>query len=157
MLTSLLASLALSKNQTSKASKLIVGLPHPPFRCYPSLSLWFVFFAFCLFTPFLSVLFMFLRKNLFLLHLMKRYTTSTSESFFKEKTFCKVSFWYQWITQCNTDSYCEHMAGGVNIYLYGCVSLLVPECAVYLWVFVYETHSKVFLVLRYQGSTFTDP
>ena len=31
------------------------------------------------------------------------------------------------------------MAGGVNIHLYGCVSLLVPECAVYLCVYVYET------------------
>ena len=31
------------------------------------------------------------------------------------------------------------MAGGVNIHLHGCVSLLVPECAVYLCVYVYET------------------
>ena len=40
------------------------------------------------------------------------------------------------------------MAGGVNIYLYGCVSLLVPEYAVYLCVYVCETHSKVVLVPR---------
>ena len=26
----------------------------------------------------------------------------------------------------------EHITGGVNIYLYGCVSLLAPECAVCL-------------------------
>ena len=31
------------------------------------------------------------------------------------------------------------MAGGINIYLNGCVSLMVPECAVYLWVYVCET------------------
>ena len=49
------------------------------------------------------------------------------------------------------------MAGGVNVYLYGCVSLLVPECAVYLCVYVCETLSKVVLVLRYQGATFIDP
>ena len=49
------------------------------------------------------------------------------------------------------------MADGGNIYLYGCVSLLVPECAVYLFVHVYETHSKVIWVLKYQGSTFIDP
>ena len=84
--------------------------------------------------------------------------------------------------QCNTDSCCEYMAGGVNIYLYGCVSLLVLECAVYVCVYVciisnqstskkpcyvsdlnkfnallYKTHSKLVLVLRYQGSIFIDP
>ena len=31
--------------------------------------------------------------------------------------------------QCNKDSCCEHITVGVNIYLYGCVSLLAPECA----------------------------
>ena len=49
------------------------------------------------------------------------------------------------------------MAGGVNIYLYGCVSILVPVCAVYLPVYVCETHSKVILVyIKYQGSIFID-
>ena len=51
------------------------------------------------------------------------------------------------------DSCCEYMAGDVNIYLYGCVSLLVPECAGYLSVYVCKTQIKVVLVLRYQGST----
>ena len=32
--------------------------------------------------------------------------------------------------QCNTDSCCEHITSGVNIYLYGCVSLLAPVCTV---------------------------
>ena len=41
------------------------------------------------------------------------------------------------------------MAGGVNIYLHGCVSLLVAECAVYLYVYVCKTHSKVVLVPRF--------
>ena len=27
------------------------------------------------------------------------------------------------------------MSGGVNVYLYGCVSLLAPECAVFLCVY----------------------
>ena len=30
-------------------------------------------------------------------------------------------------SQCNKDSCCNHIAGGVNIYLDGFVSLLVPE------------------------------
>ena len=36
--------------------------------------------------------------------------------------------------QCNKDSSYEHRAIGVNTYLNGCVSLLVPECAVSLCV-----------------------
>ena len=43
------------------------------------------------------------------------------------------------------------MAGDVNIYLYGCVSLLVPECAGYLSVYVCKTHIKTVLVQRYQA------
>ena len=78
-------------------------------------------------------------------------------NFLKEKKLWKVIFWYQWIIQSNRDSYCEYKAGGFNIYLYGCVSLLVPECTVYLCVYVCETHSKVVLVLKYQDSTFIDP
>ena len=46
----------------------------------------------------------------------------------------------------NTGSYFEHITGGVNIYLYGCVSLLVPECAVclcvYFCVFVCDIKSE---------------
>ena len=45
------------------------------------------------------------------------------------------------------------MADYVNIYLYGCVSLLVCEYAGYLSVYVDKTHIKVVLVLRHQGST----
>ena len=51
--------------------------PHS-FQCYLSLSVWCVC-VFCLFTPFLSVLFVFHRKNFVLLHLMNRYETSTSD------------------------------------------------------------------------------
>ena len=47
-----------------------------PFQCYLSLSVWCVF---CLFTPFLSVLFVFHRKNLVLHHLINRYMTFASE------------------------------------------------------------------------------
>ena len=38
------------------------------------------------------------------------------------------------VIQCNKDSYCEHIAGGVNMYLYECVRLLALECAVCLCV-----------------------
>ena len=34
--------------------------------------------------------------------------------------------------QCNKDSFCEHIIGGANISLYGCVSILVPEYAMCL-------------------------
>ena len=86
---------------------------------------------FCLFTPFLLVFFVFHRKNVALLHLMNRYKTSASQCILKGKGI-KVSFWYQWIMQCNLDSFCEHMTRGDDIYSYGCVSLLAPECAVYI-------------------------
>ena len=81
MSTSLLASFALSKNKKSEALWLIVGPPYHS-QCYISLSVWCVF---CSFTSFLSVLFVFHRKSLVLLHLMNRYTTSTTEYFRKRK------------------------------------------------------------------------
>ena len=34
--------------------------------------------------------------------------------------------------QCKTGNCCEHIKHGVNIYLYECVSLLAPKCAVSL-------------------------
>ena len=37
---------ALSKNENSKASRLIVGTRPPPFQCCPSLSVWCVFFVY---------------------------------------------------------------------------------------------------------------
>ena len=40
--------------------------------------------------------------------------------------------------QCYTDSCCEHIIGGVNIYLYGCVSLLAPVCAMCLCCLWYQ-------------------
>ena len=73
------------------------------------------------------------------------------------------------------------MSNGANIYLYRCVSLLAPECAVcfYVYVFVisnkstskkphvsdlgkldtllHKTYNKVVLVLKYQDSTWIDP
>ena len=70
---SLLASLALSKNKNSKASRLILRLPLPMLsfsKCWVCLL--------CLFTPFLSVLIVFRWKNLVLLHQMNRCKLSTS-------------------------------------------------------------------------------
>ena len=32
------------------------------------------------------------------------------------------------LIQCNRNCCCEHITGGVNIYLYGCVSVLTPVC-----------------------------
>ena len=47
---------------------------------------------------------------------------------------CKVNFWYQQIIHSMC---CEHITCGVDIYLYGCVSLLVPVCAVCLCLCVW--------------------
>ena len=44
---------------------------------------------------------------------------------------CKVYFCISKLfIQCNTGSYCVHIVGGVNIYLYVCVNLLVSVCPV---------------------------
>ena len=60
--------------------------------------------------------------------------------FWKEKTFWKVNFWYQQIIHliiyCSKGSCCEKITDVVNIYLYGCVSLLAPECVVCVCVCV---------------------
>ena len=32
------------------------------------------------------------------------------------------------LIQCNRNCCCENITGGVNIYLYGCVSVLTPVC-----------------------------
>ena len=49
------------------------------------------------------------------------------------------------------------MSGGINMYFHRCVSLLVPVCAVYLCMYVCETHTRVILALTYQSLTFIDP
>ena len=84
-------------------------------------------------------------------------TTSTSEQFFKRKDIVESKFLISVNCLVRYRSLLSSHDRGVNIYLYGCVSLLAPECAVYLCVYVCETHSKVLLVLKYQGSTFIDP
>ena len=81
--------------------------------------------------------------------------------------------------QCNIHSCCEHITVGVNIYLYGRVNLLAPECVVCLCVsawsnqsaskkpyvpdlnkfdtLLHKTQSQVVLVLRYRASTCVGP
>ena len=168
------------QKQKFRSSQAHSWNPIPPFQCYFSQSVWCVCVCvFCLFTPFLSALFVFHRKNLVFSHLMYRYTTWV---IFKKKRYWKVNFWYYWIIQYNTDSCCKHMADDVNIYLYGCVNLLVWVCCVSLCVCVcvmsnqstskkphyvsgvskfdallHRTYINVVLLLRYQGSTFIGP
>ena len=36
--------------------------------------------------------------------------------------------------KCNKDSCCDHITGVVKVYVYGCVNLLGPKCAVCLCV-----------------------
>ena len=53
---------------------------------------------------------------------------------FEEKRHCDIS---ELFIQCNKCCCYEHITVvGANIYLYGCVSLLAPECAVCLCVCV---------------------
>ena len=62
-------------------------------------------------------------------------------------------FLYQqliYFIQCNKGSHCEHVTGGVNIYLYVCVSLLVrAKSSVNLMpcCLLHTTYNKVLLVL----------
>ena len=50
-------------------------------------------------------------------------------NFWKEKALRKLFFWQQWITHL--------IIYYLIIYIYECVSLLAPECAMYVCVFVY--------------------
>ena len=102
-------------------------------------------------------------------------------NFYKEKTLRKVFFNITELSiQCNKDSCCEYITGGVNIYLFGCVSLIMAlECAVRVCVRVisnqstnkkqhcvwdlckldallHKAHIKVLLVLRYHDLTCVD-
>ena len=78
-----------------------------------------------LFTPFLS-LFVFHRKNIVLWHLINRYITFTSCLIFEKKRHSGKQFFdiIKLFIHCIKDSYSEHIAVVVNIYLYGCVILL---------------------------------
>ena len=59
-------------------------------------------------------------------------------SFWEEKTLWKVKFDIsELFIRYNKDSCYELIAVGVNIYFYGCVSLLDPYSAVSLCIFVY--------------------
>ena len=103
-------------------------------------------------------------------------------NFWKKIILQEVIFLYQWIIQCNKDSGSERTIDGVNIYLYGCVSILPPECTVCVCVcscvcniksdtskkpyyvsdlskldaLLHKTH-KVLLLQRYQGLTCANP
>ena len=92
----------------------------------------------CLFTSFLSVLFVFHWKNLILLHLIGRYMTSTSESFLKRKDIPESKFliFSELLFLCNTDTCSYQTTGGVNIYLCGCMGLSFSWSQYVLCVFV---------------------
>ena len=99
-----------------------------PFQSYMSFSEPLVC-AFCLFIPFLSLLFVFHRKNLALWHLINRYDFH-KWIIFEKKRHCRKQIFdtSELFIQVNKDCCCEHIAVGVNIYLHGCVSLLAPVC-----------------------------
>ena len=64
-------------------------------------------------------------------------------AFWKDKTLWKVNFWYHWIIHLiiyliiwyNKGSSFEHITSGTNIHFDECVSLMAPECNVFvrLW------------------------
>ena len=91
--------------------------------------------VFCLLTQFLSLLFSFHRKKLvFSLVSNQQIYDFCKWIIFEKKRLWNVNFWYQWIIhliiKCIKGSCCEHITGGVNVYLFRCVSLLTPDCAV---------------------------
>ena len=98
-------------------------------------------YLFCLFTPFLSVLFVSHKKNPVLTAFNQQIYDFYKGIIFEKKIHCIVeskfliSVNYSF-NQCKRSSCCEHITGVVNIYLYECVSLLAPECAVCVCVFV---------------------
>ena len=153
MLTSLLASFALSKKKKKKFRG--VHSWNPPSLLHVLSFYKCLVCVFCLFNYFYQCCLCFTGRT-YCIYWTEIQLQQLS-NFWKEKTLQIVNFWYQLIIQCNTDSCCEHLTGGVNIYLYGCVGLLVSERAVYLCLHMCETHSKVILVLRYQDSIFIDP
>ena len=79
--------------------------------------------------------------------------------------------------QCNTDSCCEHITGGVNVNLYGCDNLLAQFISVFVYVtsnqstrekprvselskpdaFLHKAHNKFLLVLTYCDSKCVHP
>ena len=95
-----------------------------PFHCYLSLSVRYLCFCCCcclfIYISTISISIICVSQEepgLWLLQV---------NNFWKEQMLWKVDFWYQWIIHLIT--------GGVNIYSYGCVSLLAPECCVCLCV-----------------------
>ena len=108
------------------------------FQSYFSLSECWCFV--CMFTPYISELFVFHRKKLILLNLINWYVTSTSQWFLNSKDIaelCKVNFWYQKLyNECNTNC-CEHKTVAVNIYLYEYFILLTSVCIACLCLFIW--------------------
>ena len=97
---------------------------------------------------YLSVLFVFYRKNLVFLH--QEIYDFYKWAIFEKKIHCgkKIFDISKLFIQCNTDSCCEHITGGVNMYLYGGVSLLAPDrvvCVrVCVFILFYRRASSVF-------------
>ena len=136
----------------------------------------------CLFRSFIFIFRPFIFISLFhrivSLNLISRYMSSTSEKLLKSQdllALCKFLY-NQVILQCIRSSCSVHTAGRVKICLYVCVNVLAPACSVFVCLCVWYQirvleknvmrfqpsvnlmpcclkHSKVLLVLRYQGST----
>ena len=101
------------------------------FQCYLSLSVWCASVCFVYLHYFHRVFFVFHRKNLVLLNTINRYVTSIREKFFENQRHQQL--FIQW----NTNSCCEHIRGGSNIYLYEWVSLLALVCVACLCLCVW--------------------
>ena len=110
-----------------------------PVQCYLSLSVWYVCVCVCVlfvYTIYICIICVSKDEHSFI--------ASNRRICLLQLNFCgtlwKVNFWYQWIIhliiKCNKCSCSEQITGGINIYLYGCVSVLAPECAVCICVFL---------------------
>ena len=121
-----------------------------PFQCNLSLSKWWC--VFCLFTQYLSV-FLFHRKNLFLLNLINRYIKSVT--FEKQRHYGTLQSKFlisanyllnviqrKLFIKCNTESCCEHITDSIDIYLCACASQLAPVYAMYLCLSMCDIKSE---------------
>ena len=107
-----------------------------PLQSYLCLSDWWCFF--CLFTPYLSVFFVF-HAALEEVSLIESNQQTYKSVILEKQRHFGTPLGKLLILANNTDSCLEHIAGGVSIYLYGCISPCV--CWVSLFV-LYQLEYK---------------
>ena len=119
-----------------KGVSLIFVLSNP-YQCYLPLGVWYVCVLF-IYTTISTSIICISKKNLNFIASNQQTCDFYKWVILKRKgiVVSKVQFWYQWIIQCNMDSCCENITGGVTIYLHGCQSIGPCVCSVSVCVCV---------------------